>query len=37
MESEHSEHREPVGIVLANIVLLYCSIVFIALLAFNLY
>jgi hypothetical protein len=37
INSEHSDEVETVGTVLANILLLYSSIVFIALLAFNLY
>ena len=32
-----SEHSDSVGTIIANVIILYSSIVFIALLAFNLY
>jgi hypothetical protein len=37
INSEHSDEVETVGTVLANVILLYCTIVLLALLAFNLY
>lgn len=37
INSEHSDEVETVGIVLANVILLYSTIVLLALLAFKLY